>query len=459
MPSSRPTAVISIFAAAERLIAVGAETGLDERRPTMNYNQSVDYIFSFSSLNAKPSLERIDTLLSSLNEPQNSFKSVHIAGTNGKGSVSTYIASVLTESGYKTGLFTSPHIRSFCERIRLDGKPIAESEVAEITSSLVPTVDGMSEKPTAFDLITAVAFEYFRRNNCDFAVLECGLGGRFDSTNIVTPEISVLCSISMDHVGLLGDTVADITREKCGIIKCGTPVVSYPFKKTKDVFNPQPAESAKIIREAAMEKQSELIISDPDEITSSSCSLGDTTLEIDGLTLTSRLCGIHQKANILTAYSALRELSKSYRIPNGSIVSGFYKASIDARLEKVSENPNVIIDGGHNADCARALRMFIESELKDEKLTAVIAMMRDKQCDEVLAELAGMFDKIIVTQVDSNRACEAHELARKAESYNKNVTVETKVHTAIKRAVEIGNTVIIFGSFYLAGEAKEYFSS
>lgn len=425
----------------------------------MVYTEAVDYIFSFSSLDAKPSLNRIEKLLSFFDNPQESFKSVHIAGTNGKGSVSTYISSVLTESGYKTGLFTSPHIVSFCERIKVNGRMISERDVAEITESLIPFVEGMEEKPTSFDLITAVAFEYFRREKCDFAVLECGLGGKFDSTNIVTPELSVLCSISMDHVGLLGNTVEEITREKCGIVKQGVTVVSYPFKKTQDIFNPQKIESQKIIIETSQLRHSRLEISDPDRITSSICTLDGTTITIDGLTLTSHLAGIHQKANMLTAYTALRVLSEKYRISDENIIRGFDHSAIEARLEKVSENPTVIIDGGHNADCAKALKAFAESSLKGERLTAVIAMMRDKQCEIVLSEVAGLFDNIIVTEVNSERACSASELAKKAKLYNNNVTVEKSVSGAIEAAVDIGNTVLIFGSFYLVGEAKEYFSS
>lgn len=425
----------------------------------MTYTQAVNYIFSFSSLKAKPSLERIKTLLSLIGDPQKSFKSVHIAGTNGKGSVATYISSTLTESGYKTGLFTSPHIVSFCERIKIDGCMISENDVAEITASFVPLVESMKEKPTAFDLITAIAFEYFRRRNCEFAVLECGLGGAFDSTNTVVPEISVLCSISLDHVGVLGNSIEEITKEKCGIIKQGVPVVSYPFDKSDDIFNPQLPECQSIIKNVSQIRQSKLVVALPDRITASDCRLGATTIETDGLTLTSHLTGAHQKANMLTAYTALKELSDKFHISEESIVKGFSHSSIDARLEKVSDSPTVIIDGGHNVDCARALRRFIQTQLKDEKLTAVIAMMSDKQCDEVLSEVAELFDRIIVTSVESSRACEAEILAQKAKHYNINVTCENDAYTAIGKAVDIGNTVVVFGSFYLAGKAKEYFSS
>ncbi len=425
----------------------------------MNYTQTVDYIFSFSSLNAKPSLERIKKILSYIENPQNTFKSVHIAGTNGKGSVCTYISSVLTKSGYRTGLFTSPHIVSFCERIKVNGEMISEKDVVRIVETLVPFVETMDEKPTAFDLITAVAFKYFSEKGCDFAVLECGLGGKFDSTNVVTPILSVLCSISLDHLGILGNDVSEITNEKCGIIKQGVPIVCYPFKKSSDVFNPMSEESQKIIEKVSEIRQSELIISNPDSITSSDCKLSGTTITVDGLTITSHLSGVHQKANMLTAYTALKTLSKECKISDESIISGFANSSIEARLERLSEDPTVIVDGGHNADCAKALRLFIESSLKGEKLTAVIAMMRDKQCDVVLSQVAELFDMIIVTDVASQRSCSTSELAQKAKAFNKNVICEENVSTAIKKAIDIGNTVLIFGSFYLAGKAKEYFSS
>lgn len=424
----------------------------------MNFEQATDYIFSFSSLGARPSLDRIKELMKLSGNPQNSFKSVHVAGTNGKGSVATYISSALKESGYKTGLYTSPHVVSFCERIKIDGEMISEGDVSRITESLIPLVDMMEEKPTAFDLITAVCFIYFREQGCDFAVLECGLGGKFDSTNIVSPELSVLCSISLDHLGVLGNSLSEITSEKCGIIKCGTPVVSYPFKASADVFNPQSPESAQTIAETAKDRNSRLIAADPDMISSSHIGEHGTEITVDGLTLKTRLVGVHQKANMLTAYTALKELSDKFSISDESIISGFMKADISARLERVHDNPAVIVDGGHNADCAKALRLYIEKEFSNEKLTAVIAMMRDKQCDRVLEETAGLFENIIVTQVSSDRACGADELAKKAAAFNKAVTSESEARTAIKKALDIGNTVFVFGSFYLAGEAKEYFS-
>lgn len=424
----------------------------------MNFEQATDYIFSFSSLGARPSLDRIKELMKLSGDPQKSFKSVHVAGTNGKGSVATYISSALTESGYKTGLYTSPHVVSFCERIKVDGEMISESDVARITESLGPLVDTMKEKPTAFDLITAVGFIYFREQGCDFAVLECGLGGKFDSTNIVSPELSVLCSISLDHLGVIGNSLSEITSEKCGIIKCGKPVVSYPFKASADVFNPQSPESVEIITGTAKERSSRLIAAAPDMISSSHIDENGTEITVDGLTLKTRLVGVHQKANMLTAYTALKELSDKFSISDESIISGFMKADISARLEKVHENPTVIVDGGHNADCAKALRLYIEREFPNEKLTAVIAMMRDKQCDRVLEETAGLFENIIVTQVSSDRACGADELAKKAAAFSKAVASESEARTAIKKALDIGNTVFVFGSFYLAGEAKEYFS-
>lgn len=425
----------------------------------MNFDEATEYIFSFSSLGAKPSLERIENLLAFLKQPQASFKSVHIAGTNGKGSTATYISSVLTEAGYRTGLFTSPHIVTFRERIKVDGKMISELDVVRLTEKLIPFISKMREKPTAFDIITAIAFEYFSEKKCDFAVLECGLGGKFDSTNTVIPEVGVLCSISLDHLGVLGSTVEEITREKCGIIKAGVPIVSYPFEETKDVFNPQRKESRDIIEATALKMGSRLIVADPKRITSSSSSLDGTNITVDGLALHSPLAGEHQKANMLTAYTALNVLSEKYDIPSDAIVSGFSKAQISARFEKVNDNPTVIVDGGHNADCARALRLFVENEIDEEKPTAVIAMMRDKQCDTVLSQTASLFGEIIVTEVKSERACTAEELLDTVKKYNPCAQAEADACTAIKKALKGKNTVIIFGSFYLAGEAKEFFSS
>lgn len=429
----------------------------------MTYSQTVDKIFSYASFGVEPSLDRIKAIMSNLGNVQDKLKYIHIAGTNGKGSTSTIIANVLTESGYKTGLFTSPHLVSFCERIRIDGEMISEDELTAIYNVIMAEtdIDTMEPKPTAFDIITAMALLYFAWQRCDAVVLECGLGGRYDATNIVTPVLSLLTSISLDHKGVLGDTVKQIAQEKCGIIKDGVPVVSYPNEKSDCVFNPQCSDVVETIEKVSQLKQSELILSDCNEITKSYIGCDKTVICVDGLELVTHLTGEHQAANMLTAYTAVRELRKSFtNITDDSIIKGFAKAYIPARLEKVQEKPLVIIDGGHNYDCAVAVRRFVDSKLTDRKKVAVIGMMKDKEWDRVLQVIAPPFDEIIITRPEGVRAQSVSELSEAAKKFNSNVRVCENLCEAFRLALgecEEEDALVVFGSFYLAGEIKENF--
>lgn len=427
------------------------------------YNKTVDKIFSYTSFGVEPSLDRIKTIMSRLSNVQDKLKYIHIAGTNGKGSTSTIIANVLTESGYKTGLFTSPHLVSFCERIRIDGEMISQDDLTAIYNVVMThaEIDTMEPQPTAFDIITAMALLYFAWQRCDVVVLECGLGGKYDATNIVTPVLSLLTSISLDHKGILGDTVKQIAQEKCGIIKDGVPVVSYPNEKSDCVFNPQCTDAVETIKEVSHLRQSKLIFADCDEITESRIDYDTTEICIDGLRLVTHLTGEHQAANMLTAYTAVRELRNNFaNITDDSIIKGFAKAYIPARLEKVQDKPLVIIDGGHNYDCAVAVRRFVDGKLADRRKVALIGMMKDKECDRVLQTIAPPFDEIIITKPEGTRAQSVYELCQMAKKYNANVRVCENPCNAFllaKGECKDEDALVVFGSFYLAGEIKENF--
>lgn len=438
------------------MIAVFSQVG-----DNMTFSQAVDKIFSYTSFGVSPSLERIGEIMEHFGNVQEKLRYIHIAGTNGKGSTSTLIASALTESGYKTGLYTSPHLVSFCERICIDGNMISESDLISLTAEVTAFADTMENKPTAFDVTTAIAFLYFVRQGCDAVVLECGLGGRYDATNIITPVLSVVTTVSLDHKGILGDTVEQVAREKCGIIKEGVPVVSYPDKKGCCVFNPQKEAVVKILEEVSQLKHSKLILADSGEVEESCSDCDKTLIRIDGAELTSRLTGEHQAANMLTAYTALRELKSTFdELTQESIAEGFLKAYIPARLERVQEKPLVIIDGGHNLDCARAVRRFLDAALSDRRKVAVIGMMKDKEWDRVLERVAPPFDKIIITRPEGTRAQNTFELSEEAGKYNENVSICEKPCDAFRLALSLcgdEDALVVFGSFYLAGEIKENF--
>ncbi len=429
----------------------------------MNYSQAVGYINSFSSLTAGKGLHRINYLVSCLGLNFDKIRFVHVAGTNGKGSVSTLTACVLNASGYKTGLYTSPHLLTERERISIDGEMISEEEFCAITERLVPIIETAPEKPTVFDCLTAMAFVYFTETGCDFAVLECGLGGEFDSTNIINPEIGIMTSISLDHIGLLGDTVEQIAREKCGIIKRGMPLVCYPFEESGCVFNPIPEGAKQVIREETEKRGGRLIVADGSQVTGARAVPGETEITVSGLTLRSPLTGEHQKANMLTAYTAVKALSEKFKkITPKTIADGFSKAFIGGRLEKVCESPLIFLDGGHNFDCARALRAFIEKNMKNRKCSALIGMMADKECERVFAEIGGLFETVTVTKPHSGRAMDESKLRQIAEKYCKTVYSAEKPAEAFKFALnktEKDGALFIFGSFYLIGEIKENFFS
>ncbi|MBR2315606.1 MAG: bifunctional folylpolyglutamate synthase/dihydrofolate synthase [Clostridia bacterium] len=427
----------------------------------MTFSQAVDKIFSYTSFDVAPSLERIREIMAHFGNVQDKLRYIHIAGTNGKGSTSTLIASALTESGYKTGLYTSPHLVSFCERICIDGYMISESDLISLTAEVTSFADTMKTKPTAFDVTTAIAFLHFARRGCDVVVLECGLGGRYDATNIITPVLSVLTTVSIDHKGVLGDTVEQIAREKCGIIKEGIPVVSYPDKKGCCVFNPQKEDVVNILKEVSQLKHSKLILADADEVKEICSDCEKTVISIDGARLVSRLKGEHQAANMLTAYTALRELKSNFgALTQESISEGFMKAYIPARLEMVQDKPLVIIDGGHNLDCASAVRRFVDAELSDRRKVAVIGMMKDKAWDRVLEKVAPPFDKIVITRPEGARAQNVFELSEEARKYNENVSICENPCDAFRLALSQcrdNDALVVFGSFYLAGEIKENF--
>lgn len=425
------------------------------------FSKIVDKIFSYSSFGAKPSLERIKRLMEHFGNVEKNLKFVHVAGTNGKGSTSTMIAAVLTESGYKTGIFTSPHLICFCERIVVDGEMISEKDLARIGKTITDFADELDERPTAFDVITAIALLYFAEKKCDVVVLECGLGGKYDATNIVNPVLSVITSVSYDHKGILGNTLKEISEEKAGIIKENVPVVSYPFERSEEVFNPQGKETIDILKRVSHNRHSELIVADSNGIAESNSDENGTSITLDGLTLFSSLKGEHQKANMLTAYTALCKLKIIFtKISDKSIIRGFSKAYIPARLEKVQESPTVIIDGGHNYDCALAVRKFAEEHVSAGKKVLVLGMMKDKECDRVLQIIAPVFDKVIVTKPEGSRAKDTFELGKLAEKYNPSVIMQEDSLIAFSEVLNNSDEkdcVIVFGSFYLAGKIKEKF--
>ena len=415
----------------------------------MTYEAAMSHVNSRLKRGVKAGLQRITELLDILGNPHEKLKCVHIAGTNGKGSTSALISSALTQAGYKTGLFTSPFVLSFSERFQIDRKLMPENELIDIVKQVDAAIGQMAaDEITEFEFITAMAFLWFYQNGCDYVVLEVGLGGRLDSTNVIpVPKAAVITQIDIDHTEILGDTIEKIAFEKAGIIKENGRVVLYPI---------EPYSAEKVISDICRERHAELIKTDADAVDIKSASLNGTHFVYDGQELYTPFAGAHQILNAITAYTALKLLN----IPQESIAQGFEKASMPARMEVISEKPFVMLDGGHNPGCAKALKKLLEDFTKGKKRTAVMGMMADKDVEQTVKILSPMFSKIIAAAPSQPRALSAGSFAKIAEKYCDNVVEADSVEDAVKNILKGEEEItVVCGSFYLVSEFRNAFKA
>ena len=407
-----------------------------------DYEQAVAYIHSLLKFGIKPGLDRIKALLGELGNPQNAMKFIHIAGTNGKGTTSTMLSEILIDSGMKTGLFTSPYVFDFCERIRINGKNIPRDDLAQTVSEVKSAVERLNQKglePTEFETVTAAALLYFKREKCDYAVMEVGLGGRFDSTNIIPcPEVGVITSINLDHTNVLGSTVEEIAFEKCGIIKENSKVVTSSL---------QEPEALGVIKKSADEKNARLCIADYDNVKIISENISGTEILFENREYYIPLAGAHQVENAIGVIKAA-ELIKNVEYEN--IRNGIKNTVMHGRMELIS--PNVLIDGGHNEECAVALKRVIEKYLNCEKITAVIGMMADKSCEKYLKHILPLCEAAVFTRPDNPRSQEPEILRELSKTYLKKSAIEIDPKTAYNRAVKESDFVLVCGSFYLLSD-------
>lgn len=431
----------------------------------MNFEQALSFVYSRRKFAKSCSLERIETLLKRLGEPQKNLKTVHVLGTNGKGSVSSFLSSSLSAAGHKTGLFTSPFVSSFCERIQIDGEYIPEDVFSKITERVKEICDSSfspEDGPTFFEFIFAVALVWFAESGCEFAVLEAGIGGRDDSTNVVeAPLVTVFTSISLDHMALLGDTVQKIAESKCGAIKSGSTVVSFPRETGGFDFCPQSEEACLVLERVCGEKGCSLVFPEMKRVKKLFENENGTRALFGSRELSLRLSGEHQIANAATALTALLELQKlGTEICDEAIKSGFEKTFLPGRMEIVSKEPFILLDGGHNEGAARALEKYIREFLKGKKVTALIGYMRDKDYKTALSILAPRFERIVFTRADEKRGEEASVLQSAAEPFCKNIFLEEERLPAFEKALALtgeGEALVVCGSFYLVGEIRKKF--
>ena len=405
----------------------------------MNYNEALSYIHSLLVFGSQPGLERITKLLNKLGNPQDKLKFIHVAGTNGKGSTCTMLSEVYKSAGYKTGLYTSPFIVDFRERMQINGEYIPKEDLARLTEKVKNTGVVVTE----FEFITALALLWFYEQNCDLVILEVGLGGRFDATNIIkSPLCCVIMKIDYDHTAVLGDTITQITSEKCGIIKSGSPVVSYPL---------QEKEALSVI----LSYNINTVTPNIDRLQIISSDIKGNRFIYNDKEYHTRLIGEHQVYNALTVIEAVK--AAGIEVNETDIALGIEKATIPARLELISEEPIVFLDGAHNPNGADALSSFMKNY--NGEIYAVVGMMKDKNCDGFLKQVLKFCKSVVTVEVKENpRSATAEDLAKIANKYCGDVKSAPDYISAINLIYEKSQKkypVFVFGSLYLAGALRD----
>ncbi|HSB30937.1 MAG TPA: folylpolyglutamate synthase/dihydrofolate synthase family protein [Candidatus Sulfobium mesophilum] len=426
----------------------------------MSYSRAIEYLYGLQKHGMKFGLDNIRKLMSAFDNPQRSFRSVHVAGTNGKGSTSAMIASILKTAGLRTGLFSSPHLVSFTERIRINGEEISESDVISLAEEVRAAAERTEDfSPTFFEVVTTMAFLHFRKMGVEWAVIETGLGGRLDATNIIIPEVSVITRIGLDHCEFLGKTLAEIASEKTGIIKTGVPVVSAL----------QEAAAIKVIEKASKERGSMLY-------TYGESFMAEVVSEsLDGISFSYRgegryedldvpLAGRYQADNASMAMKTVEILMAKYPRMKCDIRSGLSTVQWPGRLEIINDEPPVLIDGAHNPQAAIALSEYLgKTALKKYKRIILVAgVMGDKDVEGILDPLLPVASKILFTAPAYGRSALPERLAALATAKGYESIVVSNVAEAVKKAEELcipGDLIVITGSFYTIGEAKEFFGN
>lgn len=412
----------------------------------MNYSEALTYIHSSLRLGSRPGLERITDLLHRLGDPQKELRCLHVAGTNGKGSTCRMMQTALTAAGYRCGLYTSPYVIDFCERIQIDGVMISHEDLAAVMTRVKAVIDTMPEEdvPTEFERITAAAFLYYAEQKVDVVVLEVGLGGRLDATNVIEkPLVSVITHIDLDHTELLGNTLAAIAAEKAGILKPNCPAV----------IGSQVPEVVKTVQAIAAERNCALAIAgDPAAV---KVTAEGTEFSYSGREYRMKLLGEHQAENAALAIEALA--ASGLCVPDEAVGIGIETALMPARTERISTDPFVLLDGSHNPNGLHALAALLD-RLDIHHAVGIVGMMADKDIDTALGNIYPYFDTLITLTVTGNpRSISAEALLGKVAGKVKNTFAAPDIPSALAMASAVSDQdpVIVFGSLYLAGEIRE----
>ncbi len=425
----------------------------------MNYPEALDWLFSLEHMGVKLGLDNIKELLRRLGDPQDEFRSIHVAGTNGKGSVSAMLDSILREQGYRTGLYTSPHIVDFRERIRTDGDQISDLELSRLALEVKGQWEEMErtsgQMPTFFEATTAVAFLHFADMGIEEAVVEVGMGGRLDATNVINPDCTIITNISLEHMQYLGDSLKSIAAEKAGIIKPGVPVVTAA----------EQAEVLEVIQQVAFANGAAVRVVGRDvSYRLINSTLEGSLVELGGLSIPVRvpLLGEYQAVNAATAYGAVVELArKGIQVDEKAIIGGLQNVQWAGRLEIVRTKPLIVLDASHTPDGARKTASEAK-KLFGGDLTIVIGVLNDKDLDGVVRPFATIARRAIATAPETDRAFSAEDVAQALKCHLKDVEIVPNVPSAIRRAIEISGAdgkILVTGSIYTIGEAKAWLGS
>ena len=416
----------------------------------MTPKEAIDYIEQFTWSTTKLGLERTQQLLRALGDPQKKLKFIHVAGSNGKGSTCAMLAAILQAAGYRTGLYISPYIQDFCERMQIDGQNVPGEQLAEITERVRVIADALEDHPSQFELVTAIAMEYFYENRCDIVVLEVGMGGALDSTNVIdAPEVAVITNIGLEHTEYLGDTLEKIAATKAGIIKTGCTAVCYDGAP----------EVTEVVKADCKKKKVPLKCVDFGRMEPGAETLDGQAFRWDGKEMRVALLGPHQlhnTATVLHTVEALRE--RGWKIPEACVLQGLAEVKWPARLEVLRRDPIFLLDGGHNPQCAEALAAAIDKLLPGRKVVFLLGVLADKDYPAIMDIVMPYAKKFICLTPFSHRALTARKLARylkdkgaSASAYGSDV--ERAIRAAEKAAGKRG-AVVAFGSLYLAGHVR-----
>ena len=415
----------------------------------MTAQEAVAYIENYTWSTTRLGLDRTRELLHTLGDPQKKLKFVHVAGSNGKGSTCAMLDSILRSAGYRTGLYTSPYIQDFCERMQVNGRNIAGEDLARITEQVRVYAARMEDHPSQFELVTTIAMQYFLEQGCNIVVLEVGMGGALDSTNVIDcPEAAVITNIGLEHTEYLGDTLTEIARAKGGIVKSGCTAVCYD--SVPEVMN--------TLRTVCREQNAEFHVSRAEDLRELSHSLDGQIFTWKGQEYLLPLLGPHQLRNAGTVLETVAVLrARGWHIPEAAVSEGLRSVRWPARFEVLSREPLFILDGGHNPQCAEALAHNLEEYLPGQKFCILLGVLRDKDYRQMLDLVSPFASKFLCVTPESPRALAAADLAAEVQTRGVSASALESIREGVRQALASGENVLAFGSLYLAGHVRTLF--